>query len=141
MCDDVRQENNGKLMLIGVYTPNIAITQLPYTAQSLAFFQHLEIERLGMYTLRFQLSNLETGTPLASAMMMMDIQQALVLPGTGINVVRFGSVRFDRAGAYHLNTVVDGQNEVFTHTFDVILNIPQIPQGPGQLMPGQFPGR
>jgi len=39
ICDDLRVEQSGKLILIGVYTPNIIVPQIPFTFPGLAFFQ------------------------------------------------------------------------------------------------------
>jgi hypothetical protein len=38
MCDEVRQEINGKLFIIGLYTPDMAVPQIPYAIPSLTFF-------------------------------------------------------------------------------------------------------
>ena len=31
VCDDVRREDTGKQLIIGLYTPNVVVTQLPAT--------------------------------------------------------------------------------------------------------------
>ncbi len=129
MCDEVRQENNGKFMILGLYTPNIAVPQLPFVLPSLTFFQWLEVDRLGSYTLRIQLQNLETGRVLAQTVVMMDVQQAPTLPTAALNIAKFGNVQVERAGAYSLNMSIDGQGDPITIPFDVILNIPRpVPQ-------------
>ena len=134
MCDDVRQENTGKLILIGMYMGNITVTQLPFLLPTLAFFQQFEVDRLGSYTLRVQMQDLEQGRTLTQGVIMMDVQQAPVLPGPAINIVKFGGVQFERAGSYVLSTVIDGQNEVLTFPFNVVLNVAR----PSQPQHGQF---
>jgi hypothetical protein len=42
VCDEVRVEHNGKLILLGVYTPNILVPQIPFTFPILTFFQLLD---------------------------------------------------------------------------------------------------
>jgi hypothetical protein len=133
MCDDVRQENTGKLMLIGMYMGNITVTQLPFVLPTLTFFQQFEVDRPGNYTLRVQMQDLDQGRTITQAVIMMDVQQAAVLPGPAINVVKFGGVQFERAGSYMLSTMIDGQNDLLTFPFDVVLNVArpfQLQQGP-----------
>jgi hypothetical protein len=38
VCDEVRQENNGKFMVIGLYTPDMTLPQIPFVLPSLTFF-------------------------------------------------------------------------------------------------------
>jgi len=38
VCDDIRIENNGKLILTGVYSDSIIVPELPCTVPSLSFF-------------------------------------------------------------------------------------------------------
>lgn len=37
VCEDIRQENTGKWIVIGLYTHNIACPQLPFRLPSLSF--------------------------------------------------------------------------------------------------------
>jgi len=138
VCDDVRQENNGKFIILGMYMGNITVTQLPFALPVLTFFQSLLADRLGGYTVRVQLQNVETGRILAQAIAMMEVNQAPTgLPVTVLNVVRFANVLFDRAGAYSLNVAIDGQHDPIIVPFDVVLNIQIAPQmgQPPQLGP------
>lgn len=44
VCDDVRQEINGKLILIGVYTGDIVVSALPVTLTQLHFFIEIRMD-------------------------------------------------------------------------------------------------
>lgn len=68
VCDDVRIENNGKFFIIGMYTPDIAVSQIPWIAPQLTFLLWLESDRPGNFQFRAKLTHLETGTVLAQAM-------------------------------------------------------------------------
>jgi hypothetical protein len=45
VCDDIRLEANGKLILIGVYTGNIVIPADDYVTPQISFFFHIDIPR------------------------------------------------------------------------------------------------
>lgn len=126
MCDEIRQESNGKFILIGLYTPNIAIMSLPSVIPSLTFFQYLEVDRPGVVSQRIALNCLETGKIIASsnAMLNVQVQGSQSLPLTVINAINFRNVMFDRAGAYNLTVTFESQAEPLIHQFDVILNLP-----------------
>jgi hypothetical protein len=128
ICDDVRQENNGKFLILGMYLGNITVSQLPFALPTLTFFQWLEADRLGGYTLRIQLQNLETGKVLAKAIVMMEVNQAPSMPAVTLNIPKFGNVQFDRAGSYTLSVQIDGQPDQIMIPFDVVLNVQNAPQ-------------
>lgn len=54
MCDDIRQETNGKLILIGVYTNDVLVLQYPVNLE-LAFWLMLKFENVGEYKLKLML--------------------------------------------------------------------------------------
>ena len=131
ICDDVRQENTGKFLIIGMYMGNITVTQLPFALPTLTFFQTLEADRLGGYTVRVQIQHVETGRILAQAVALMDVNQAPTgLPVQVLNSVKFGNIMFDRAGSYSLNVMVDGQADPIIVPFEIVLNIPGPQRGP-----------
>ena len=117
MCDDVRQENNGKFMLIGMYTPDIAVPQLPFVMPSLAFFSWLESDRLGAFSFRMKLEHLESGQALVEGMGMMQFPR----PGVGVSVVRFGGISFTQPGAYVFSMTFEGQSDRMLTQFSVTL--------------------
>jgi hypothetical protein len=120
VCDDVRQENNGKLLIIGLYTPNIAAFQIPMALPSLSFLQAVETDRPGQFTFRLQLQHLESGHQTAEARGVLNFVQ----PGYGINVVRFSNVLIDRLGTYNVILTVEDQREPIMTSFDVMLVTP-----------------
>src|SRR5882724_6271041 len=68
VCDEVRQENNGKFFVIGMYTPDMALPQLPYVVPTLTFLSWLESDRPGEFQFRLKLTHLESGRLLAQGM-------------------------------------------------------------------------
>lgn len=38
VCDEARREDNGKLLLVGIYTPDIVVKELPVILPGLCFF-------------------------------------------------------------------------------------------------------
>jgi hypothetical protein len=129
VCDDVRMENNGKWIIIGMYTPDMAVPQIPIVLPSLTFFAWLESDRPGNFPFRMKLEQLESGNVLAEGMGAMQFQK----PGVGISVIRFGGIQISQPGAYVYSMTFDGQSDRLLTQFSVILGMP--PQ------PGQHPQR
>jgi len=124
MADDVRIENNGKPIIIGMYPSAITVGQLPLILPTLTFFQIFEVDRPEDHFLRVQVQNLETGRVLAQAMMPMQNAR----PGSPIvNIVKVGNVVFDRAGSYQLTTTIDEGRDPLIFPFDVVLVVNQPP--------------
>jgi hypothetical protein len=117
MCDDVRQENSGKFILIGMYTPDMNVPQFPFVVPSLAFFAWLESDRIGSFPFRMRLEHLESGQAVVEGMGMMQFPR----PGVGISIVKFGGVRFTNPGAYVFSMSFDGQTERLLTQFSVTL--------------------
>jgi hypothetical protein len=53
LCDDIRREQSGKLILIGVYSSQILLTQFPGN-MSLSIFGEISPKRLGEINIEFQ---------------------------------------------------------------------------------------
>ncbi len=119
VCDDVRQENNGKYIIVGMYTPDMAVSQLPFVLPILTFLVWLESDRPGGFPFRMKLEHLETGKVLADGMGMANFQK----PGVGISAIRLGGIQFSSPGAYTFSMQFDGQPEKLLTQFAVILNI------------------
>ena len=60
VCDDVRREDNGKLIVVGLYTPGIVLAQFPLTLPKLMFLVCLEPTDKGSWKLDFRLTHLPT---------------------------------------------------------------------------------
>lgn len=129
ICDEVRQENNGKFIIIGVYNGNITIPQIPFMLPSLTFFQTLESDRPGMLNVRMKIQHLESGKNLVEGMGAINF----VRPGPGVSALRFQNIGLIAAGTYNFVQEIEGQNDPIIVPFDVMLVIPQ-PQF--QMLPG-----
>ena len=133
VCDDFRREDNGKIILIGLYLPDMVVPQIPFGMPTLTFFMNLESDRPGNFPFRITVQHVESGTILAQAMGMMPVinpQSAIICP------VKIGGIQFNSAGLYSLSMAIDGQPDPLVATWSVILNIP----GPGGSQAGQPQG-
>ena len=121
LCDEVRVENNGKLMLLGVYTPDMSVPQLPFVVPSLTFFVALESDRPGTVQVRFAVQLLDSGQSLAEGMG----ATAFARPGMGIMPIQLRNFPIQCAGTYVFSLTFEGQRDPITHSFNVILAPPQ----------------
>jgi hypothetical protein len=126
ICDEVRQENTGKFILIGVYQQDLVTAQLPVILPGLTFFIGVESDRPGTHQCRIALQHLETGHMVAQGMGGFAIQRQ----GFGVFPIRLPNLQLTGAGAYVFNLQIDGEREPITATFNVILNVPQQPTFP-----------
>jgi len=126
VCDDVRQENNGKFMIIGMYTPDMAVPQIPIVLPSITFFGWIHSDRPGSFPFRMKLEQLESGRVLQQGMGALNFPN----PGDGISPGRFGGIQLIRQGPYVFSLEIDGQSERLMTQFSVLLNLP--PQAPVQ---------
>lgn len=126
ICDDVRQENTGKLILIGVYTGILSTTQLPFVMPNgLTFFSSWESDRPGIFDLKLKLQHLETGQTLIEARGGMQFKQ----PGNAVAPMKLGPLQFSAVGAYNLVIEIEGQREPIIIDFAVQLNLSPPPHG------------
>lgn len=115
VCDDIRREDNGKLMLIGVYSGNVVLPHVPFTLPSLAFFQTFDSDRPANLVFRMHLESLETGQRIFEGMGSMQIHR----PGLGIAPVKFGPATFPTFGTYNFVITIEGEQPIIT-SFDVV---------------------
>lgn len=132
VCEDLRQENTGKWLVIGLYTPNIATTQLPFQLTSLAFFTCFSADAAGQHKFKFQLRHLDSGT-----LIVPELSGILGVPKPGqvIMPVKFGPIQFRAHGSYSVSIEIEGQDEPIMTEFQVelaqmppMLNMPQFRQ-------------
>lgn len=116
VCDEVRQENNGKFMVLGMYTPDMTVAQIPYVAPVLTFLLWLESDRPGQFQFRLKLAHLESGIVLGQGMGGVGFAKA----GMGIVPVRLLGLPFSNPGAYTFTIQFDDQEALITH-FSVVL--------------------
>jgi hypothetical protein len=117
VCDDVRIENNGKMIIIGLYQDTMTVPQLPFALPSLSFFAVFDASQIGDFGFRAKLTNLEVGKHIAQAMGSIKIMQ----PAKAVNVIQFRNVQLDRAGSYQFTLAIDEEPAPFTTSINVIL--------------------
>lgn len=122
MCDEVRREDNGKFILIGVFADSILVNTFPATLLGLTFFVKLEIDDPGIYGMKMRLEKLEGGEPLYRAEGAFGYDQIapVFIPA------RTPPVTFNEAGAYNFVIEFEG-TEPFLYTFSVNLAEKPIP--------------
>jgi hypothetical protein len=125
VCDEVRREDNGKFIILGLYTPDLLVPQIPFVTPAITFFLCLESDRPGRFRFNVKLEHLETGGSLAEAMGQLEFG----VPGMAIAPVRFGNLQFAAGGSYIFSVNIDGQTDPITTQFNVVLNIPGVSPG------------
>jgi hypothetical protein len=102
LCEDVRQEVTGNLILIGVVN-FIRVPQVPITAARLLFFNRWTAG-VGEFTQSLRLVAPDQTTLLARNDVKFSLNDA---SGHAINVAVFGNVTFNTAGVYFVEVLVD----------------------------------
>lgn len=129
ICDDVRQESNGKFIVIGLYTANMTVPQVPFVLPSITFFMFMHSDRPGNFPFRMRLETMENGQRLVEGMGMMGVQR----PGPGACPIRIGPLQIQAPGTYNLVVTFDGEPEPIVTIFEVVI-APQGQIGPqGQI--------
>jgi hypothetical protein len=124
VCDDFRREDNGKIILIGLYLPDMVVQQIPFPMPTLTFFLNLESDRPGNFGFRITIQHQESGTILGQAMGMIPVlnpAQPIIIP------VKIGGIQFNSAGLYSFSMTIDGQNDPLIATWNVVLRVPGPP--------------
>jgi hypothetical protein len=60
-CDEVRREDNGKILIVGMYTPSILFQRFPGSLPKLTFLTYFETDAVGEFGLTFRLSHVDLG--------------------------------------------------------------------------------
>lgn len=120
-CDQVRKEDNGKYMLLGVYTPDILVPQLPFSLPLLTFFMCLEADGPGKHDIKFQLSHLETGKSIASGGGEINFAE----PGLAYFPIAFGTIHLEAVGVYTFSMKSSDQENPLITEFSVTLRLPR----------------
>lgn len=124
LCDEIRQENNGKFLILGLYTPDIAVPAIPFALPFLSFFTYLETDAPGTWDITFRLTH---GTSLlagGSGKMVVGKAGVVAIP------LRLGPLQLPSAGEYTFTLEIVGMAEPIISTFQVLLNVPQAPMMP-----------
>jgi len=121
ICEDVRQEANGNLILIGVINL-IRVPQLPITAGRLCFFNRWTAG-LGQFMESIRLIAPDQTTVLRKNEVKFALEAAAL---NTTNVTVFGQVQFDTAGTYFVEILVD---DVMKLRFPLSVAVIQAPPG------------
>jgi hypothetical protein len=126
MSDDIRREDSGKFIVIGLYTPDMVVPQIPFLMPTLAFFANLETDRQGNFNFRTRVQHQETGDVLPTTVAMGTLaitnpQLPVILP------FKFGGISFNAQGLYSFSLEIDGQDPIVS-TFNVQLVVQQANQ-------------
>jgi hypothetical protein len=124
VCDDFRREDNGKFIIIGLYTPDMSVPQIPFVMPTLTFFMNLESDRPGNFGFRLRIQHQDSGAVVVEGMGMIPVgnpQQPIIIP------VKVGGVQFNNPGLYSFSLTLDGQNDPIVATFNVQLGTPGAP--------------
>ena len=120
ICEDIRQEVNGNFMLIGVLN-YINVPQLPVTALKLCFFNRWTAG-FGQFSESVRLIAPDQTTVLRKSELKFALQD-VNLHATNVTVL--GQVKFEMAGAYYVEVLVD---DVMKLRFPLVVNIVKPPQ-------------
>jgi hypothetical protein len=126
MCDDLRREDNGKLLLIGMYTGTMGLPQLPFVLPSLTFVMFMDSDRPGHWAMKFRIQHLETGKLIVEGAGGMMFQQ----PGLSISPLKFGGIPISAIGDYNFVVNLEDHTDPIIVDFKIVLNLPN--QQPNQ---------
>ena len=102
MCEEVRQEANGNLFLIGVVNL-VRVPQLPIVAGRICIYNRWTAG-LGQFNENVRLIAPDQTTVLSSGEMKFELRDPAM---SASNVMFFGQVKFETAGTYYIEVLVD----------------------------------
>ncbi len=108
-CDDIRQEINGKFILIGVYSGNLGLPVFPAHV-ALGFWMMAKPSQKGDYHIRFRVQGPAENEVTVSGQMIVHVQEkedmALVIPPMPISIPSPGEIILQyQAGDGPWNTI------------------------------------
>ena len=124
LCEDVRQEVNGNFIVIGVIG-YVNVPQLPVVAFKLCVFNRWAAG-IGQFTESVRLVAPDQSTVIRESKVKFGLQDPT---HNATNVTVFGQVKFEQAGAYYVEVLVD---DVLKLRFPIPVRVVQPPQGAGQ---------
>lgn len=117
ICDEVRQENTGKLLVIGMYLDNIGVPQLPFVMPVLTFLCKWYCESgslpLGSYELK---------TPAARTLLSQNLERTEPSPEAPAQMlvpIRFQALHLTETGKYRLSFKPEGGRSRIIASFRV----------------------
>lgn len=121
LCEDVRQETNGNFILVGILG-YIQVPQLPVTAFKLCVFNRWTAG-VGAFTESVRLLAPDQTTVLRQSQVKFGVKEAT---HHATNVTVFGQIKFEAAGAYYIEVLVD---DVLKLRFPLPIVVAQPPAG------------
>ena len=120
LCDQVRREDNGKAILLGVMSGGIAFNSLPSTKQALELYVSGKAP-VEDFSLEFRLIKKNSGLPIKEGKASFKYQgeeEAELLP---IDFsLKLGPVKFEQSGSYLVQLKWTGKRWKTLVTFEVI---------------------
>jgi hypothetical protein len=108
MCDEVRREDNGKFLLVGVYLDTILFNSLPWTVPGVTFFMKLHCDVPGTYGMNMRLEKMEGGEPLFTAEGALNSMQR----GSMYIPFRTPAIKFEQVGGYNFVVEIEGSEPI-----------------------------
>lgn len=113
ISDDVRTETSGKLIVIGLHTPDIKVPQLPFVIP-LAFTAAISIEGAGS----FEMSGVLRHCDSRDLVLQFGAKGEVKKSGPALIPFKFPAVSFEKAGSYEVSLALEGQPEM-TERFEI----------------------
>lgn len=112
-CDDIRQETNGKFILIGAYSGNIGLPFFPIQI-AIGFWILAKPSQKGDYQVQFRVKGPEDDEVLAGGQMNVHVQEqentALVIPPMPLSIRSAGDIELQyQEGSGSWNTICNLQ--------------------------------
>ncbi len=116
ICDDVRQENTGQLLVVGMYLGRIEVSSFPMTIPSLCFLCKWRTEGRNLPGGEFRL-----GDPAGQVLNSLQVPPFVTDDGSklSVTVYQFPQFTFTLAGTYQLAFRPQGGRSRVLHSFDV----------------------
>ena len=131
LCEEVRQEVNGNLFLIGVVNV-IRVPQLPIVAGRICIFNRW-VAGIGQFNETVRLVGPDQTTVISKGELKFELRDPAL---SATNVMLFGQVKFETAGTYYLEVLVDDVMKL-RYPVPVVVAAPPAGQPGGQSVPAQ----
>jgi hypothetical protein len=132
MCEEVRQEVNGNLFLIGVVNV-VRLPQLPIVAGRICLFNRWTAG-IGAFNETVRLIAPDQTTVISKGEMKFELREPAMC---ATNVMFFGQVKFETAGTYYVEVLVD---DVMKLRYPVPVVVQPMPNQPPQNPPAEKQG-
>jgi hypothetical protein len=135
MCEEVRQEINGNLFLIGVIQV-LRVPQLPVTAGRICIFNRWTAG-IGQFTESVRLIAPDQTTVVSKGESKFELRDPAM---SATNVMFFGNVKFETAGTYFVEINVDDVMKMRFPMPVIVVPMPNQPTGTASGAAGTPPG-